>query len=371
MKTIKILKLVTVLIFISPGLVLATKSENKFKLWKTPGFFQGFNSGYWSSHDDYAKTIKDIMAIKNTGANLIKINIYGGTVNFKSPYKTNTEAVKWLDLMIRMARKSKLYYVIDVRAGPGRKDVSEEYKSTIWTNKKEQMKYAAMLKGYGKKYGNDPFFVGLNIIVEPNPLWRKIENDTIQTPSELKLELKKQGINIHGIFEYFIREIRSINKTLPVIVQNIQYSDPQWWGLMKKFKDPYIVYDVHSYVPFEYSHAGSKYKQKYPDTYWCLELMEDSLYNKNLLNNVIFKHVKKFQRTHNVPILLGEFGMELPQNGGVKYLSDIVDIAKNEGWHFCLWSFRSDNPKSKKHIDFDPEKWNTEYWDEVLSWFRK
>ena len=368
---IHILKLVFLFLIICPALVVAARSESKFQLWETSGFFRGFNSGYWSSHDDYAKTLEDIRAMENTGANLIKINIYGGTVNWKSPYKTNDEAVEWLDLMIKMVRKARLYYIIDVRAGPGRKDVSEEHKSTTWSNKKEQIEYARMLKGYIKKYGNDPLFVGLNMMVEPNPLWKEIENDEIKTPSELKRAFKKRGINIHGMFEYFIREVRSISKTLPLIVQNIQYSDPQWWGLMKKYKDPYIVYDVHSYVPFDYSHAGSKYSKKYPGTYWCLELNKNSLYNKDLLSTVIFKHVKKFQKAHDVPVLLGEFGIEYPQDGGERYLSDIMDIAKNEGWHFCLWSFRSNNPNSKQHINFNPEKWSKTYWKEVLSWFKK
>ena len=184
-----VIKLVFLFLFICPVLAIAVKPENKFQLWATPGYFRWFNSGYWSSHDDYAKTLKDITAIKDTGANLIKINIYGGTVNWKSPYKTNDEAMGWLDLMIKMVRKARLYYIIDVRAGPGRKDVSEEHISTTWSNKKEQIKYARMLKGYVKKYGNDPLFVGLNMMVEPNPLWAEVENDKIKTPSELKRAL--------------------------------------------------------------------------------------------------------------------------------------------------------------------------------------
>jgi Cellulase (glycosyl hydrolase family 5) len=369
MKNISRYLLVAIFLFSCPNNTIAKSPDNKFGLWKKPGFFRGFNAGYWSSHDDYAKTIKDFRAIKEIGANLIKINIYGGTVSWKSPYKNNREAIGWLDQMMTMARKAKLFYIIDVRAGPGRMDVSEEHKHTIWTNKTEQKKYAEMLKEYVKKYGKDPFFVGLNLMVEPNPLWEEIENNDVETPAALKKALKKQGIDIHGMFKYFIGEIRSVNKTLPLIVQNIQYSDPQWWGLMQKYDDPYIVYDVHSYVPFGYTHAGSSYKKKYPGKYWCMALDKFTLFNKTLLDSVIFKHVKRFQQAHKVPVLLGEFGMQFPQEGGAQYLSDCVDIAKKQGWHFCLWSFRSNNPESEKHIDFDPEKWKKPYWNEVKSWF--
>ena len=346
---IHIVKFLFLFLFLFPAITVSAKQPNKFQLWENNGFFRGFNAGYWSSHDDYVKTVKDIRDIKKAGANLIKINIYGGTVNWKKPYKTKKESTLWLDTMIKMARTADLYYVIDVRAGPGRKDVSEEHKHTIWKNKREQEIYAHMLKGYVKKYGQDPFFVGLNLMVEPNPLWAEIENDKIETPLALKQGLIKRGIDIHAMFEYFISQIRSVNNTLPVIVQNIQYSDPQWWELMKKYDDPYIVYDVHSYAPFDFSHAQSKYSKKYPGVYWSSGANKDLLYNKKILNQVIFKH---------------------PQHGGKQYLSDIVDIAKKEGWHFCLWSFRSDNPTNKRYINFDLEKWGNGYWSEALTWFK-
>ena len=67
------MKLVFLFLFICPALILAARSESKFQFWETSGFFRGFNSGYWSSHDDYAKTLEDITAMKDTGANLIKL----------------------------------------------------------------------------------------------------------------------------------------------------------------------------------------------------------------------------------------------------------------------------------------------------------
>ena len=358
------------LLLICPGTSSAAGAVDKFQLWNTPGYFKGFNAGYWSSHDDHEKSIKDILALKATGANLIKINIYGGTVEWMAPYREKKEAIRWLHRMIEMAREAGLYYVIDVRAGPGRMDVSDEHQSTIWTDEEEQKQYAQMLVDYVRKYGDDPLCVGLNLMVEPNPLWKEIENDSIELSQDLKEAVNKRGMDIHGMFDFFIKEVRKVNSTLPLIVQNVEYSDPQWWGLMERYSDPRIVYDVHSYVPIEYSHAERPYKMRYPDSYWCQALEKEALFNRELLEQVIFKDVKEFQRTHRVPILLGEFGMEFPQHGGEAYLSDHVGIAKSEGWHFCLWSFRSNNPESRRHINFDPEKWDEPYWQEVMSWFQ-
>ena len=73
---IRKIKFVFLFLFLFPALTVSAKQPNKFQLWENKGFLRGFNAGYWSSHDDYVKTVKDIKDIKKVGANLIKINIY-------------------------------------------------------------------------------------------------------------------------------------------------------------------------------------------------------------------------------------------------------------------------------------------------------
>lgn len=344
-------------------------ANKKYDLWLKPSFFRGFNVNYWSYSDPYVKTLKDIKDLKKTKANLVKINIYGGTVNFRPPYYPIEKNKNALDTMIKFCREVKIYYIIDVRAGPGRKDVATNNIDKIWTDKNAQQKYAEMLKNYAKEYGKDPLFIGLNLMVEPNPLWREIQSGKIKTPDDLKKDLKNKNINMYEMFKYFIKEIRSVNKNLPLIIQNINYSNPEWWNLMKKQRDPFIIYDVHSYIPYNYTHANRKNSKEYHDLYWCMTLNKDIIYNKKILKNTIFSKVIKFQKKYEVPILLGEFGLKYEQKDGVEYLSDHVDIAKSQGWHFCLWNYRSDNPDNKNKVIFDPEKWEKSYWKEILSWF--
>ena len=78
--------------------------------------------------------------------------------------------------------------------------------------------------------------------------------------------------------------------------------------------------------------------------------------------------VIRFDDEHDVPILMGEFGMQFEQRGGVQFLSDLVDIATSRGWHFCLWNFRSDT-LDPTFLDFDYERWDPAYRIEILSWW--
>jgi len=194
------------------------------------GFFKGFNVNYWCYRDDCVKILRDIEDLENTGANLIKINIYGGTINWRSPYGAIPENQEALETMVEYCREVNIYYLIDVRAGPGHKDVSDGNYDTIWKNTEEKQMYTEMLKNYVIEYGNDPLFVGLNLMVETNPFWHEIENDDIESPLELKIELQAQNIDANKMFEYLIREIRTVNTILPRIVQNVSYSDPEWWA---------------------------------------------------------------------------------------------------------------------------------------------
>jgi len=64
---------------------------------------------------------------------------------------------------------------------------------------------------------------------------------------------------------------------------------------------------------------------------------------------------------------MGEFGLMLPQNGGVQYLQDIHDIALSYGWHFALWSYRPDLEAG--YMYFNPENWGSAYWNAILGFF--
>ncbi len=71
-----------------------------------------------------------------------------------------------------------------------------------------------------------------------------------------------------------------------------------------------------------------------------------------------------FQTTYNVPILVGEFGIMVPQNGGETYLRDIASIACEQGWHYAIWGFNNGPEFNYKDLD---SMYGTNYWGLVKS----
>lgn len=335
-----------------------------FDRWRTPSFFRGFDINYFN-YGSGTKSVDDFLALKATGANLAQIQSNEGTVDWPPPYATNQDGVTALDHMVAWCGQAQLYYVIAVREGPGRQSVDIDADDTIWQSSDEQQRYAQMLADIVARYRGDPYFAGINVMVEPNPLRTQIW-DTIQTPEELEAALAAAGIDVNAMMTLFINKIRTVDAKLPIIVQGVVWSNPQWWSLVRKQDDPYVVYDFHTYEPYGFTHpdcaAADCPGVSYPGEYY------GQVYDRAFLEEVVFAEVIAFQQTHQVPILMGEFGLQYPQTGGVQFLSDHVDIALAHGWHFALWNYRSDTEDGML-INFDYEKFPAAYWTEVVEWF--
>lgn len=361
MKTLRMIMAFCMVILISITIAHAqTQPLSKYDKWLTPSYFRGFNATIWSNVIDDVLTQEDFNDLKATGANLAILQTQG-LVKDTFPYGSNDPFyIEGLDALVNYCRNAGLYYVISVRSGPGRRDVWEEGEglvkpSTIWTNKKEQKLYANMLKEIVQKYLGDKLFVGLDMIQEPNPY----DDDAYGLPLDvLDRRLTADGIDVNHIYSIFIDSIRTVDPDLPLIVQSVHWSDPEYFSLIELQDDDKIIYNTHCYNPHEYSHADKPKRSKYPGTFWVNTLDREEFWDKDFIRNTILAPVRAFQVKHNVPILLGEFGLQYAQGGGKQYLTDMVEIAYEFGWHFTFWSFRADPV-------FNYELMGKNYWNTV------
>ncbi len=340
----------------------AQAQNHKYDLWKTPSFFRGFNVLPIVKH-----TLKDYNDLKATGANLAQIGIDGfDSVN--APYDINVNAIEATDRMVSFCDSAGIYYTITVRSGPGRRDIAIEIqdnslKSTIWINQDEQKKYAKMLKDIVDRYKNDSLFVGIGPMVEPNPLFDELNINA----KMLKDKLVQDAIDLKSIYEEFVTEIRKADATLPILIQNFQYSCPEFFAVTDTFSDKYIVYEFHSYRPLGYASNTIPNSATYPGDFISVNDLKKIHFDKNVLDSNVFKYVDSVQNATGRPIFLGEFGIEYEQGGGPKFLNDVYEICIEKGWHFALWAFR---PGSKDDA-WDYELKSPEYWDTVLNMFKK
>ncbi len=339
--------------------------NSKYAKWQQQGFFRGYNVLYESP-----KTLQDFIDFKNYGGNLFHI----GTRGFMSedaPYSLVQTNINGTDTLVSYCRRAGIYYVIAVRSGPGAYDTYLESsgqtgESRIWNTNDtmEQRLYANMLKMIVQRYAGDTLFEGINLVVEPRPKVRSVPANT----SAMYKRLLETVFNIHmdNVYNYFISKIRSVDGKVPIIVENFAYSTPELFPPYD-VNDRYIVYSYHDYMPKEYTNASAPFSVSYPGYYWNITYLSQQTYNSAFIRNTILSKVRAYQLSSGRPILMGEFGMFQPQNGGPNYINDVLSACKDYGWNFALWDWRRRSGQNWDIEIFQGD--SSSHWKAVLSNF--
>lgn len=340
-----------------PLTICSQEQSKKYEMWLWSSYFRGFNM-----MDEANKNYQDFTDLKNLGANFVHLNVKGFN-DTEAPYGLLRDTVDHIDRLISYCRDAGLYYTLAVRTGPGRNDVYLESegikpKSTIWQNPDEQAHYAGMVARMAERYANDELFVGIAPFVEPNPEFGIVPfNDEY-----VRDTLAKMGINLRAINKQIVDSIRKYVPGLPVIVQNVVYSSAEFFSLMEPQEDPFVVCEVHCYRPMEYVKSEDANTKTYPGRY--LSFNDSELfrtYDREFIRDHMFRFVRQFREEQGTPVLLGEFGLMLPQINGTGYLADICGIADELGWHFALWDWRGKRARGC----WDYEAMPPEYMDTI------
>lgn len=337
----------------------------KYGMWQDPSFFRGYNVLYESP-----KTLQDFIDFRNYGGNLFHIQP-DGFLACDPPYDLLQSNIDGCDMLVNFCRQAGIYYVIGMRSGPGEYDTFDESQGTtgesrVWNsgNVTEQNKYAEMLSMVVQRYAGDTLFVGINLVIEPRP---KVRSIPANTSSAYKFFLENV-FNVHMdlVYSSWVNTIREIDPELPVIIESFAYSTPELFpGYI--INDPYIIYSAHNYQPVEYSKEEIPFSVSYPGTYWNITTLSQVLFNAEFMRNTVYSKLREFQLETGAPVFIGEMGMYKPQNGGVEYLGDQLDIIKDYGWHFAFWDWRR-GPGA----DWNIEKFGDAddlHWKRVLSEF--
>ena len=146
-----------------------------------------------------------------------------------------------------------------------------------------------------------------------------------------------------------IREIRQYDCDTAVIVKCSWYASPIAMNILQPLSDPNVKYSFHCYLPDNLSlfrrwdYPAHRYPASLPKNIRQSE--SEVKVDKQFLHQLLSDHVLSWQGKHGIPssqILVAEFGIcrEIP--GANEYLRDLVDIFKEFGWSWLLFSFRDE-----------------------------
>ena len=289
---------------------------------------------------------KDIKTAKDYGITFIRLApdkfpskerdfLIGNADNYTRLVQKDLNSLK---KVLDICTKEKMPVILTFLSLPGsrwKQNNHDKDDLRLWSNIKFQKQAASFWKDLALELRNYPIIVGYNILNEPHP--ERIYNaKAIHLYDVGQDTIQKQ---LYKTYQLIIDSIRMVDQNTPIILDSSAYGDPKTFKHFKTHKDVNILYSFHMYEPYAYTnHKTNNNRFSYPgeinSTYW----------DKQTLRSYMLE-VINFQKINHIPnnrILVGEFGCYRKTKGLPKYFNDLLEIFKENQWHFAFYAFRED-----------------------------
>ncbi len=251
-------------------------------------------------------TEKDFQQVASWGMNCIRLP-------FHYKIASDDKTLCYLDQAVALAKKHKIYLLLDMHAAPGAQNPdwhsdSINRKTALWTQKSNRLKTYALWEKIADRYKDEAYVAGYDLLNEP----------VLDDPALLN--------------SFYRETIKAIRRSDP---NHILFIEGKHWAqqidALEDFPDDNWLYSIHFYEPMEFAFHLIPF-MRYP---WpgC---------NKDVLRRRMegyHRFAQKMQR----PVHVGEFGVNFRQ--GVYnehiYLRDELEIFNALGFHWNYWTYKA------------------------------
>jgi hypothetical protein len=237
----------------------------------------------------------------------------------------------------------------------------------LWKDFRYHEQTCRFWRDLANRLKDHPAVMGYNIQNEPHPeifngknsFWKNDMPEWYET-------IKGTSADLNLFYRKVIASIREVDKEMPIVLSPGLYATPWTFSYLEKIDDPNMVYSFHVYEPYQYTtlrlnDGKYEYPGKVPvDNNPPLEFDM----NKTTMAGYL-KPVSDWAAKNNISvnrIWAGEFGCSRKVDGVEKYLSDLIEIFNENGWHWAFYSYRED---VWENMDYELGKENPpqKYWE--------
>jgi len=258
-----------------------------------------------------------------------------------------------LDKVLEASQRYGLKVVVDMHSPPGGRYENRDL--AIFHEELYQDHYIALWEKIARRYKGQPAVWGYDLVNEP------VQNQ----PSP------------PGVADYLAAQVRAakairvIDPEVPIFIEASQWDSAAGFRELEPVDVTNIVYQVHVYVPGEFTHqgvhnnvTGIAYPGKIGNTMW----------DKEQLRKVLAP-VREFQLAYNVHIYVGEFSVIRWAPGAADYLRDVIDLFEEYEWDWTYHAYREWDGWSVEHgsdpNNHQPSREPTDRKELLLRWFAK
>lgn len=258
-----------------------------------------------------------------------------------------------LDTALVASSRYGIRVVIDMHSPPGGRTASNDL--AIFNELPYQDHWVALWEKIARRYKGNAAVWGYDLINEPV--------QTVPPP--------EGGTDYLGAQVRAAKAIRAIDPDMPIFIEAAQWDAASGYAELEPVAIPNVVYEVHMYVPSDFTHQGVTGKwtpTAYPGA------IGGKVWDKEQLRQVL-QPVRDFQLAYNVQIYVGEFSAIRWAPGAARYLSDCIALFEEYGWDWTYHAYREWDGWSVEHgpdpQNHEPTKEPTESKKVLLEWFAK
>ena len=218
--------------------------------------------------------------------------------------------------VLPLADKYGVKVAVDLHMPPGGKASDGEM------NMFYEPKYAAHFidcwRRIARRFRANPSLYGYDILNEPNQTYNPAD-----------------GLGWWGLQKKAAEAVRAIDPKTPIIIESNRYDSPGAFAEMPVLDMEDVIYEVHLYVPMEFTHQGVGEGRPYIPARW-----PDAAkgWNANLLRRAL-ADVRAFQQKHGARIFVGEFSAIAWAEGAEKWMDDAISIFAEYGWDWTYHAY--------------------------------
>ena len=218
--------------------------------------------------------------------------------------------------VVPFAAKYGIRVVVDLHMPPGGK--SGDHEMNMFYDPVYADHFVNLWRVIARRLKGAPAIFAYDLVNEPHQTYRAAEGN-----DALSLQIRAA------------KAIREIDPDTPVIVEPIHAASPEGFKSLAAVPMKDVIYEVHVYQPFAYTHQGVNMgkpweKGRWPDPErgWDKDFLREKL-----------APVREFQLRHGARIYVGEFSAVAWAEGAGSYLRDCIDLFEEYGWDWTFHAF--------------------------------
>lgn len=261
----------------------------------------------------------DLPELASWGANYVNIShpgVFNEDPESNPKYHFDQPVFDNLDRLITRCDQAGMFAVVAFRTGPGRPEeiFDGNNLSPLWNSPEARDAWVSMWRETATRLKNRKNVIGYDLMVEPETKDHRMWNEMAGR---------------------IIGAIRSVDTRTPILVEAADWSTVDSLPCAGRFDDSKIVYAVHQYEPFNYTHQDQNANKPYPGGL-------ESLYQR----------ISGFKDNRRAVIAVNEFGVMRWSPGAVQFLERHIDLIERIGAGHALWLWETSFPLNYDEFNY-------------------